>query len=432
MIRLINSKLLNLENVISENIFCAQSFTPTLGKLTRIELQLSRHNKPPEGIELILRIRGNLDGKDITYIKKNPDEIQSDHVWVEFDFPDINVPPGEQRYIIVNYSVDRHDIANCYCWYFAPNNPYPLGDSWHFSYVNWWEKFSDNRDFCFKTYGDSCENVPPYKPSINGPYSGKISTKYNYTFVTTDFDGDDVYYYIDWGDGNLEEWMGPYKSGEQVKVSHVWSKIGEYYIKAKAKDEHDTESIWSDPLSMNIPKSKAIRSLSQVLEKRTKKTLKNDACYLAEDNYEGDNNPPHLDDFAVNRSEINKGEKVMFRMMGHDPDNDNIRYCLDPKSDGNYTRSFLCSSGTPLYTDMIYNESGSYIATAWCEDEHVNPINNELTLNINVKKKGVSVVAPDEQNNFIISKNKQINTPFLNFLENHPNMFPLLRQLLGL
>ena len=29
-------------------------------------------------------------------------------------------------------------------------------------------------------------------------------------------------------------------------------------------------------------------------------------------------------------------------------------------------------------------------------------------------------------------KNKAINTPFLNFLENHPNLFPLLRQLLDL
>lgn len=29
-------------------------------------------------------------------------------------------------------------------------------------------------------------------------------------------------------------------------------------------------------------------------------------------------------------------------------------------------------------------------------------------------------------------KNKAISTPFLNFLENHPHMFPLLRQLLGL
>jgi len=29
-------------------------------------------------------------------------------------------------------------------------------------------------------------------------------------------------------------------------------------------------------------------------------------------------------------------------------------------------------------------------------------------------------------------KNKAVNSPFLQFLENHPNLFPLLRQLLGL
>jgi hypothetical protein len=31
-----------------------------------------------------------------------------------------------------------------------------------------------------------------------------------------------------------------------------------------------------------------------------------------------------------------------------------------------------------------------------------------------------------------MSKNKAINTSFLTFLENHPHLFPLLRQILGL
>jgi len=145
------------------------------------------------------------------------------------------------------------------------------------------------------------------------------------------------------------------------------------------------------------------------------------------------NNPPHLDDFDVNRSEIKKGEKVMFTMKGNDPDNDKIRYYLDPKSDGNYTRSFLGPSGNPFFiVNVIYNDSGSYIATAWCEDEHGTPSDNNLTLNINVKKKGISVVITEGQNNFIISKTREINTLFLNFLENHPYLFPMLRQLLEL
>jgi len=28
-------------------------------------------------------------------------------------------------------------------------------------------------------------------------------------------------------------------------------------------------------------------------------------------------------------------------------------------------------------------------------------------------------------------RNRAVNTPFLNFLENHPNLFPILRHLLG-
>ena len=47
-------------------------------------------------------------------------------------------------------------------------------------------------------------NEPPYAPIINGPTYGKTGTEYNYTFSTIDPDGDDVYYYIHWGDGNYE------------------------------------------------------------------------------------------------------------------------------------------------------------------------------------------------------------------------------------
>ena len=50
-------------------------------------------------------------------------------------------------------------------------------------------------------------------------------------------DGDNVYYYIDWGDGTSSGWIGPYEPGETVCISHVWSDEGTYQIKAKAKDQ---------------------------------------------------------------------------------------------------------------------------------------------------------------------------------------------------
>ena len=96
------------------------------------------------------------------------------------------------------------------------------------------------------------ENIPPTAPIVTGPDGGAVGVFYEYNFVSTDNNLDDVYYYIDWGDGNIEEWVGPYESGEEVTISHMWSEIGEYEIRAKARDESENESEWSEPFNVII------------------------------------------------------------------------------------------------------------------------------------------------------------------------------------
>ena len=41
--------------------------------------------------------------------------------------------------------------------------------------------------------------------------------------VATDPDGDNVLYYIDWGDGTNSGWLGPYPSGQQASAQKTWS-----------------------------------------------------------------------------------------------------------------------------------------------------------------------------------------------------------------
>jgi hypothetical protein len=98
-------------------------------------------------------------------------------------------------------------------------------------------------------------NNPPNTPTINGLVNGKAGEKYEYMFVTTDADGDDIYYFIEWGDSDTEEWLGPYGSGEEITINHTWHEKGDYTIRAKAKDEHDLESYWG-VLLINMPKNK--------------------------------------------------------------------------------------------------------------------------------------------------------------------------------
>jgi hypothetical protein len=104
-------------------------------------------------------------------------------------------------------------------------------------------------------------NSEPLKPiTPQGPSSGKTNENYEYTSVTTDPDGEDVYYYFDWGDGNNSGWVGPLQSGELVVVSHIWLNQGNYEIKVKAKDINGFESDWSDPLPVSMPKNKTINT----------------------------------------------------------------------------------------------------------------------------------------------------------------------------
>jgi hypothetical protein len=105
------------------------------------------------------------------------------------------------------------------------------------------------------------ETLPPEKPSINGPNKGRFGNEYTYIAITTDPDGDKIYYLFDWGDGSDSDWFGPFDSGQEVNISHTWENRGTYEIKAKAKDIYSVQSEWSDPLSITMPKNKIINRL---------------------------------------------------------------------------------------------------------------------------------------------------------------------------
>lgn len=94
-------------------------------------------------------------------------------------------------------------------------------------------------------------NQKPIRPTITGVKGIHVPNRdYDYDFVTTDPDGDDVLYYIDWGDGTFVYWFGPFESGENVTMSHTWPALTKIYeIQVKAKDIYGAES---DPGTMYV------------------------------------------------------------------------------------------------------------------------------------------------------------------------------------
>lgn len=112
-----------------------------------------------------------------------------------------------------------------------------------------------NDPYSFLSFGDEETLPPPDKPYITGPTSGSANVGIEYTFIAFDPKDKDVYFWIEWGDGNIEEWLGPYDSGESVILSHTWTEKAEYIIEVKAKNSYDIESVWAQ-LLINIPRIK--------------------------------------------------------------------------------------------------------------------------------------------------------------------------------
>ena len=83
-------------------------------------------------------------------------------------------------------------------------------------------------------------NIPPTRPIITGLTRVPPGT-YEYTFNSTDPNGDDIKYLINWGDDNTEE-TDFYPSGKEIELSHTFLKTSIYLISAKAEDIHEMQS----------------------------------------------------------------------------------------------------------------------------------------------------------------------------------------------
>jgi len=111
-----------------------------------------------------------------------------------------------------------------------------------------WDEF-------LKSYLGIFGNQAPEIPDVNGPPQGSPGTEYECSIKTIDPEGQTLQYYIEWGDESITVWFGPYNSGEEVTVQHIYEKKGTYTIKVKARDELNAESGWGT-LDVKIPREK--------------------------------------------------------------------------------------------------------------------------------------------------------------------------------
>ena len=110
-------------------------------------------------------------------------------------------------------------------------------------------------------------NSPPETPEIHGSPTGSAGSKYTIEVCTTDPDGDDVYFCIDWGDDSGEQCLGPYSSDSCIQLDHTYDSDGSYTIQVKARDTNDAESGW-ETFSVSMPKSKVKNNILFIIFER--------------------------------------------------------------------------------------------------------------------------------------------------------------------
>jgi len=98
---------------------------------------------------------------------------------------------------------------------------------------------------------------PPDNPSIYGAVQGKPGVEYEYGFVSTDPENDNLTFDINWGDGLIETDLGPVQSGEFFTRSHTWDNPDTYTIKVRANDNYNYSSTWTEQKIIVYTKGKS-------------------------------------------------------------------------------------------------------------------------------------------------------------------------------
>jgi hypothetical protein len=97
----------------------------------------------------------------------------------------------------------------------------------------------------------------PFAPTITGPQKGNVGETYSFTFNAVDPDGDDVKFYIDWGNGKESTvYVG---SGVDKTVDHSWTTAKTYTIKAYAEDDENLKGPVGT-FQVVIPRNKVVQT----------------------------------------------------------------------------------------------------------------------------------------------------------------------------
>jgi hypothetical protein len=341
----------------------AQSFKPTLPKLTRFSLYLTSSFYISGWRYFNYRIslkKDSLNSPDILYGTIPTTSLTAGvAIWLTMiPSSPITVTPGDTYYIVI-YGLEPATMGEIALHWFIKRggSAYANGDGHLMNQPDptWWPIFGGG-DFCFKTYGEPSSNNPPDTPiKPSGPTSGSIGVSYSYATSTTDPDGDDVKYGWDWiNDDLVDDWSGLQTSGTTCSMSHTWTNPGTYQIKVKAQDENSDLSAWSSSLTVVISAG---------------------------------NNPPNKPDTPSGATSGKTGTSYSYSTSTTDPENDQVYYWFDWGDGTNSDWDGPHDSGDTISLSHTWPADGTYPLKVKAKDTNGDESSWSETLSITMPKK---------------------------------------------
>jgi len=251
---------------VFRNQWVTQTFKPSLGTLTRIELFMHK-TTDDEAADFFVRIEDN-EGNYLGWSAKRSNETPLGYSWVEFDFEtDIKLNVGETYYIVCNSYCDP---MNCYAIAFGTNTNYTRGTLLiSTDQGRTWESQIDE-DLCFKTYG-KVEQEPEPDLECLGTLSwidakpGAMVTGQFYVMNVGEYDSElnwEINEYPDWGVWSFspEEGSGltPTTDPIEVRVSVIIPDKQEQTFTGEIKivNKDDNGDFYKISVSLTTPKNK--------------------------------------------------------------------------------------------------------------------------------------------------------------------------------
>jgi hypothetical protein len=125
--------------------------------------------------------------------------------------------------------------------------------------IAWTDNRNGDTDIAFYVFPAEFPDKPE---TPDGPAQIKTGEEGTYTTSARDPQGDQVYFWFDWGNGENSGWVGPFASEAEGSADYSWPDRGTYEVKVKVKDEHDNENpTWSDPFVVEVPRSRDMSTM---------------------------------------------------------------------------------------------------------------------------------------------------------------------------